>query len=487
VIDSPPALSARGITKRFGRTVALDSATLEVRQGTFHALLGENGAGKTTLMRLAFGMIRSDAGELRVGGVLRHWRSSADAIAAGVGMVHQHFMLIPAMTVAENVALGTRGFLSAFDRRAAADRVTRLGSETGLVLDPDARVADLSVGAQQRLEIVKALARDARLLILDEPTAVLSPLEAHELYSWLRRFVDRSHTVVLITHKLREALAVADDITVLRRGKTVLSNTARDLNEHQVVGALLGGTALDEPRPVEPADTRRRNRGAVVASLSRVSAADAAGVTRLRDVTLEVRAGEILGVAGVEGAGQHQLIRVLAGRQRPVSGSVALPARVGFVPEDRLRDALITSMTLTENLALKEAGTRRGRMPWAELRSRTTAVLRNGEINALGPETAVDTLSGGNQQKFVLGRELEGAPELLVAENPVRGLDIRAAAQVLESLRLARAAGVAIVMHSADLDELLVVADRIVVCFGGRVIAVAADPQSVARALVGAL
>lgn len=486
MIDSPPALSVRGIVKRFGCTMALDAADLEVRQGTVHALLGENGAGKTTLMRLVFGIVRLDAGEVRVEGVLRHWRSSADAIAAGIGMVHQHFMLIPAMTVAENVALGDRGFLTAFDPLAAAERVRKLGAETGLVLDPWARVADLSVGAQQRLEIVKALARDARVLILDEPTAVLTPAEAEELYAWLRQFVKRGRTAVLITHKLREALAVADDITVLRRGKTVLSGSAKELSERQVVGALLGDTALMETRVVEHASSQTRDEGLVVANLERVCAEDVHGITRLRGATLKVRAGEIVGVAGVEGAGQRELIRILAGRQVPTSGSVALPARVGFVPEDRLRDAIIAPMTLTENLALKEAGARHGQMPWPALRARTSAVMRSHEVRAAGPETSASVLSGGNQQKFVLGRELEGFPELLVVENPVRGLDIRAAGQVLQGLREARAAGVAIVMYSGDVEELLAVADRIVVCFGGRVAPVAADPESVARALVGA-
>ena len=488
MITAPPALSVRGIVKRFGRTIALDEAALDVRAGTLHALLGENGAGKTTLMQLVFGMLRADAGEVRVEGVLRHWRSSADAIAAGIGMVHQHFMLIPAMTVAENVALGEGGLLSSFDPRVVADRVRRLGSEAGLTIDPQARVATLPVGAQQRLEIVKALARDAHLLILDEPTAVLTPSEAQELYAWLRRFVDGGRTAILITHKVREALAVSDEVTVLRRGKTVLSAATKWLHEDQVVGALLGGTvpsAVHAAQVVETPATGGTST-ATVATLEHVSAKDASGVTRLRDVTLKVQAGEIVGVAGVEGAGQHELMRVLAGRQLPTSGSVRLPARIGFVPEDRVHDALIESMALTENLALKEAGVRHGRMPWSKLHARTAEVIESREVRSANPATLAGALSGGNQQKFVLGRELEGAPELLVIEHPVRGLDVRAAAQVFDGLRSARQAGVAIVMYSGDLEELLVVSDRTVVCFGGRVSQVAADPRSLARALVGA-
>ena len=486
VIASPPALSLRGITKRFGRTVALDGADLEVRAGSLHALLGENGAGKTTLMRLVFGMMRSDAGEMRVEDVVRRWRSSADAIDAGIGMVHQHFMLIPAMTVAENVALNDRGYFRRFDPHVAAERVRKLGTETGLALDPWVRVAQLPVGGQQRLEIVKALARDARILILDEPTAVLAPSESLELYVWLRQFVARGRTVVLITHKLREALAVADDVTVLRQGRTVLAASVHALKEQEVVSALLGGSASTDTRPAERPEARATDDGPVVASLERVTAQDARGVTRLRDVTLAVRAGEILGVAGVEGAGQQELLRIFAGRHVPASGVVTLPDRIGFVQEDRMRDAIIESMTLTENFALKEAGSRGGRMPWASFRARTATVLQDQNVKARGPEAVAATLSGGNQQKFILGRELEGSPALLVVENPVRGLDIRAASQVMQSLQVARGRGVAVVMYSADLDELLAVADRFVVCFGGRVAPVAPDHELLARALMGA-
>jgi ABC-type uncharacterized transport system ATPase subunit len=480
---SDAALALRGITKRFGGTVALDGADFEVRTGTLHALLGENGAGKTTLMRLAFGMLRPDAGTIEMDGIVRRWRSSADAIAAGIGMVHQHFLLVPAMTVAENISLGDRGLFRGFDPRVAADRVRRIGTETGLMLDPASRVADLPVGAQQRLEIVKALARDARILILDEPTAVLSPAEAQELYSWLRSFVARGRTVVLITHKVREALVLADDVTVLRRGRMVLSGPSAEVDESAVVLAMIGAAGANEEQEVPPVPLGA-TRDPVI-SLEHVSVTDDRGVARLHDVTMEVRAGEIVGIAGVEGSGQRELLRVLAGRLTPASGSARIPARIGFAPEDRLRDALIPAMTLVENFALKEAGTVRGSMPWTSYESRAHDTIREHDVRASGTDSAAGALSGGNQQKFVLGRELEGSPAALVVENPTHGLDIRATAHVLAALRAARAAGVAVVAYSSDLEEVLSIADRMIVCFAGRAMATAVEADAVARALVG--
>lgn len=482
---APFALSLRGVGKRFGSTVALDGARLDVRSGSLHALLGENGAGKTTLMRLVFGMLRPDAGAIEVAGLPRRWRSSADAIDAGIGMVHQHFMIVPSMTVAENVSLGERGLLRGFDPRLAAGRVRRLGAATGLMLEPAARAADLSVGAQQRLEIIKALARDARILILDEPTAVLSPVESRELYSWLRSFVAGGRTVVLITHKVREALAVADDVTVLRRGRTVLSGSAAALDETMVITALVGASAAFERGLSAPDSSAGATQGDPVMSLDHVSVTDARGVPRLRDVSLGIRAGEITGIAGVEGSGTHELLRVLAGRIAPSVGIVRLPARIGFVPEDRQRDALISDMTLVENLALKEAGGARGLVSWADLTARTMTVIREHGVQAGGAGSFAGELSGGNQQKFVLGRELEGSPEALVVENPTRGLDIRATSHVLAALRAAARSGVAVVMYSGDLDEVLSMADRMIVCFDGRITETAADTEAVGRAMAG--
>ena len=486
-IPSPLSLSLRDITKRFGGTVALDGALLTVRGRTLHALLGENGAGKTTLMRIAFGMLRADAGVVIVDGTERRFRSSADAIGAGIGMVHQHFLLVGAMTVAENVALGvvssaTGG--SRFDPRAAAARVRQTGEETGLLLDPSARVAELPVGAQQRVELLKALTREARLLVLDEPTAVLAPAEASELYRWLRAFVGRGGTVVLVTHKLREALQVADDVTVLRRGRTVLSGRCSDFTEASVIRALLGESA---PTARDRVAGRAPLTGEAVLRLDGVSVVDQAGVTRLRDATLEVRAGEIVGVAGVEGSGQHELLRVLAGRLAATSGRVMRPDVVGLVPEDRLRDALIPEFSLVENAALVGAGSARGRMPWRALTRRVAQFLESFEIRATGPQALASELSGGNQQKFVIARELFSAGKALVVDNPTRGLDIRATERVLRDItNAARTAGAAVVFHSSDLDEVLGLADRVYVCFAGHVSEVRKEPTTIARAMVGA-
>ena len=485
-LDAASALSLREISKRFGATQALDGCSLEVRRGTLHALLGENGAGKTTLMRLAFGMLQPDAGTLSVAGRACTWRSSADAMRAGIGMVHQHFLLVPAMTVAENISVGRGGMWSGFDPVRAAEQVRRLAADTGLSIDAEARVADLPVGAQQRLEILKALSHDVQVLILDEPTAVLSPQETQDLYAWLRRFVDRGRTVVLITHKVREALQIADDITVLRRGRTVLQVRARDAREGEVLDALLGDAntlhALADGRPPHGAGLRS---AAPVLTTTGVTVRDARGVNRLKGVTTQVYGGEILGVAGVEGAGQMELLRVMAGRCRPNSGTTTRPARIGFVPEDRHRDAVISAWTLVENLALKEAGSVRGLMAWDAYRARAESCVRLQDVRATGVDDSMAALSGGNQQKFVLARELEGAPTALIVENPTRGLDIRAAAQVLAALRAARDAGVAVVIHSSDLDELFSVSDRMIVCFDGTVRDVALDRQAVGRAMVG--
>ncbi len=480
---SDPALSLRGVSKRFGRTLALDGAELHVQPGTIHALLGENGAGKSTLMRIAFGELRADDGVVALAGTNREWSSSADAIAVGIGMVHQHFTLVPALTVAENVALGDRGFWGGYTPARAAERVRKIGTQTGLVLDPTARVADLSVGAQQRLEIVKALARNARVLILDEPTAVLSPRESAELYGWLREFVAGGGTGILITHKLREALTLADDVTVLRHGRTVLQSAVSEVTEASVVTALLG-----DARGPRVGSARRSPRGmrtdAPVVELRRVSMKDARGVLRLREATVAVCAGEILGVAGIEGAGQFDLLRILAGRRAPSSGTVTLPSRIGFVPEDRLRDAIVPTMSPAENVALHDARHFRGHMPWRELESEAVAIIAEYDVRPTDSAT-IGALSGGNQQKFVLGRELRGSPQLLVVENPTRGLDIRAAAFVLDRIRSAQDSGCAVIVYSSDLDELLTLAERMLVCHAGEVREVPVEMEAIGRAMVG--
>lgn len=481
------ALVLRDVRRQFGRTVALDGASCAVQRGTIHALLGENGAGKSTLMRIAFGLLAADAGTVEVDGERVAFRSSRDAIARGLGMVHQHYMLVPAMTVAENVALGGRGLI---DRAAVVERIRAIAADSGLALDPAARVHDLSVGAQQRLEIVKALAHDARILILDEPTAVLSPSEGGELLRWLRAFADSGGTVVLITHRLRDAMDYADDITVLRHGRMVLTGARAALDERAVIAAMMGDSGATGLPPATPTGTVPQDDAPVLA-LEDVHFVDARGVTRLRGATLSVRAGEVLGVIGVEGAGQRELLRILAGRLQPTRGRVTRPARVGFIPEDRIHDAIVPSMSLTENAVLAVAGSARGRLPWAAARADTRELLRDFDVRASGPEARADELSGGNQQRFVVGREKRLAAAALVAENPTRGLDLRAAARVLAEIGTTRTVRPpAVVIHSSDLDEVLAVATRVVACFNGEVHEVArlADPNDrapYARAMVG--
>ena len=482
---SDSALALEAIDKRFGEVQALRGASLNVRRGTLHAVLGENGAGKTTLMRIAFGLMPADAGGVRIDGAAVTLTSGADAIRRGLGMVHQHFTLVPAMTAAENIALGGHGRLAL---RAVAARVQALVERIGLRVDPSARIAALGVGAQQRVEILKALYSNARVLILDEPTAVLTPTEGEELFAWLRRFVSEGGTAVLVTHKLQEALAVADDVTVLRRGQCVLTASSAQLDMTALVRAVTGDDAESSNTPSAVIAPARQvpQRGACVARLDAVSARDARGVERVRDATVDCFAGEIIGLAGVEGSGVHELLRLLAGRLAPSSGVATLPPRIGFIPEDRLRDAVIEEFTLTENVALRGAGARRGRMPWTAMQALTAGLMERHDVRAPSPATRAGTLSGGNQQKFVVGRELDEHPALVVAENPVRGLDIRATAHVLRELAGSASEGSAVVFYSADIDELLPIADRMLVVFDGRVREVAVERVAVANALVGA-
>jgi simple sugar transport system ATP-binding protein len=473
------ALALTDITKNFGTTRALDAVTMRVRRGTVHALLGENGAGKTTLMRIAFGLIQPDAGLIAYGGPPARFTTTPRAIAAGIGMVHQHFMNVPAMTVAENVALGSHG---RFRSNIAAQRVRDIGETTGLRLDPDALVAELPVGAQQRLEIVKALSKHATTLILDEPTAVLAPTEAAELLRWIRTFADAGNAVVLITHKLTDAIAVSDEATVLRHGRVTLHAPRSQLSVAVLTDALLGGASTEQQRAQTP---RRTGSANAVALLRNVSVRDERDAIALRNATLEVLGGEILGVAAVEGSGQHQLLRILAGRAAATEGSVQRPNTVAFIPEDRHRDALILDFNLAENVALTGAGKRRGRFSPTAFRNLTRGLLPTYDVRGGSPNGTARALSGGNQQKLVLARELSEKPALVIAENPTRGLDIRATQDVLARLRDAANQGAAVVVYSADIDELLAISDRIIALHAGVIRECPVDREAVGRAMLG--
>lgn len=475
------ALSLRSIIKRFGSVSALDGASLTVTRGTVHALLGENGAGKTTLMRITYGLERPDAGTIELAGKRVALRAPADAIAHGVGMVQQHFALVPPMTVAENIILGGRGRI---DPHETLERVRSLADRMSLHLDPRARAGDLPVAAQQKLELLKIFSRNATTLILDEPTSVLAPPETRELMTLIRRFADDGGTVILVTHKLREALAVADDVTVLRRGRTVLSGPAGEMSEVALARAMF-------PEGVAPEITTRASEeaGPVIAELRDVTlqgdSATSRTVGRVR-ANLVVHAAEIIGVAGVEGSGHHELLLALAGRLSPVSGEVQLPHAVAFIPEHRLRDALIPAFSVAENIALRDAARTRGRLPLKDIARRARRLIDDNAIRATSTSQPVRALSGGNQQKLVLARELDGQPTLVVAVNPTQGLDLRAASAIRTRLRAIRGAGAGVVVYSSDLDELLSLADRIVVVFGGAVREVARNADAIGRAMLGA-
>ena len=487
--DEPPALALQGIDKRVGMTRAVISASLRVHPGTVHALLGENGAGKSTLMRISYGMERPDAGTIQVRGASVRLDSPADAIALGIGMVHQHFTLVPVMTVAENVALGDHGMLN-LQRTIAGLR--ELSERTGFALDPQVRVERLSVAAQQRVEIAKALMRHARILVLDEPTAVLPPSESAALLRWLRSFADQGNAVVLITHKLGEALSVADDVTVLRRGRTVHAAPAANATAASLTDAMLGSADASE-RPVRSSGDRRYGQdpaGPPIFRAERVTLVDTAGVVRVREASFVVEAGEIVGVAGVEGGGQRELLRALAGRLPIASGILERPSVVGFVPEDRHRDAVLLDRPLVENIALRGAGARRGIIDWNAVRARTESLMRSFDVRAAGPRVPMRTVSGGNQQKLVLARELDAdgttGPQAIVVENPTRGLDVRAAAQVHDRLRAARDGGAAVIVYSSDIDEVLELASRVLVAYAGSVRESAVDREAVGRLMLGA-
>jgi simple sugar transport system ATP-binding protein len=479
-------LELAAIHKRFGSVHALRGADFTLFPGEVHALLGENGAGKTTLMQIAAGLLRPDSGEVRVGGQVRPGLSPRAARRLGIGMVHQHFTSVPAFTVAENVALAA-GWPVAPGR--LRERVRELGARVGLPLDPDDRVERLSVGLRQRLEIVKALAADARILLLDEPTAVLAPAEVDELLRVIRRFTASGGAAVLITHKLDEALAAADRVTVLRRGEVVHTGAVAGQDTATLTATMIGEGAPDDR--IEPLGARLPPTGDS-RPLVRVESLDVRrdgglGIA-LRGGSLVVRAGEIVGVAAVEGNGQRELLRAVAGRIHPLRGLRDVAEPVAFIPEDRSTEGLIPEMSLTENVALGSSESDpwiRGRtIDWREARARTAALLQEYAVAAPGPEAPAATLSGGNQQRVVVARELSRRPQVVVAENPTRGLDIRATATIHARLRRAASEGAAVLFHSSDLDEVLELATRVVVASRGALIE---PPPGATRETIGAL
>ena len=444
-------------------------------KGSIHALLGENGAGKTTLMRIAFGMLAPDSGSITVRGKPVHYASPADAIAQGIGMVHQQFSLIPAMTVVENVALGGRG---THDLHAIADRIRSQSSRMGMSLNPFMKVANLTSSERQKLEIVKAFVHDARTLILDEPTAVLTPQDIEGLFEQMRTFADDGGSVVLITHKLQDALANADEVTVLRHGRAVLNAPITSVSEELLMTAMLGTTLKTRTSKPPPATGLSR-----VVRFENVCLHDEHGVETLDNVSFHVNAGEIVGIAALDSAART-LLRTMAGRFEPTSGNVIRPKDIGFVPEDRQNDAIIADFSLSENMALADAGLRSGMINWTDIIRQTSGVIQEYEVRALSPRSTMRDLSGGNQQKFVLGRELKDRPALLVLENPTQGLDVHATETIHERIRQFRSAGSAIVLYSSDLDELAAVSDRVMVVSRKQVFVTEPDKHTIGRMLL---
>jgi simple sugar transport system ATP-binding protein len=486
-----PAIELRDIVKRFPGVVANDGVNLKVMPGTIHAIVGENGAGKSTLMKTLYGAHRPDEGRVLVNGLEQHFRSPRDAIAVGIGMVFQHFMLADNLTVWENIILGDEpGSSFRLDVDAARKRITELGARYGLDVDPDELVADLGVGEKQRAEILKVLFRNANIIILDEPTTVLVPQEVDRLFDNLRALVARGVTIIFISHKLDEVLKVADAITVIRMGRTVAEVlpsevTARDLAE------LMVGSELPKPDTRESTVTDRP-----ALKVSNLTVKDADGRVVVDDVSFTIHEGEILGVAGVEGNGQTELIEAIMGIQPLAGGTVVLGgtdlARVGtrerrerglgYIPQDRQRDGLVLTAPLWENAALgHQTSAPFARGAWIDRKGavrQTREIIEEFDVRTPGPEVAALALSGGNQQKLVVGREMMAQPKVLIAAHPTRGIDVGAQADIWEDLRKARAAGLAVLLVSADLEELIGLSDTLVVFLRGRLVATL-DPSTV--------
>ncbi|GAA1927142.1 ABC transporter ATP-binding protein [Microbacterium aoyamense] len=491
-------LELRGITKRFGTLVANDHIDLVVEPGEIHALLGENGAGKSTLMNVLYGLYQADEGEILLDDVVQHFRGPGDAMAAGIGMVHQHFMLIPVFTVAENVMLGHEDTkaLGALDLPKARQHVRDVAKRFGFEVDPDALVGDLPVGVQQRVEIIKALSREAKVLVFDEPTAVLTPQETDELMAIMRQLRDEGTSIVFITHKLREVREVADRITVIRLGKVV--GEASPTASNTELASLMVGRAVEL---TVHKDAPKVGEGGLVVTDLRVIAPD--GTVVVDSVNFEVRPGEVLAVAGVQGNGQTELVEAIVGLADRVTGSIALDGRelvgksvrgildegVGFVPEDRTEDGLVGGFSVAENLILDRSSdpefVRGGTIRRAVLDEFAKARITEYDIRTQGSQVPAGTLSGGNQQKVVIAREMSRELKLLVAAQPTRGVDVGSIEFIHKRIIETRDAGIPVVVVSTELDEVSALADRIAVMYRGGIVGIV--PGDTPRDVLGLL
>ena len=495
-------MEMRGIVKRFPGVLANDHVDFDVRSGEVHALLGENGAGKSTLMRILYGLYQADEGQITIDGRAVKIESPHDAIESGIGMIHQHFMLVPTLTVAENVALGlpsSRGMLTDLDQ--VSERVLELAELYGLQVDPGAYVWQLAVGQQQRVEIIKALYRGAALLILDEPTAVLTPQEVSELFITLRQMVGDGHVLIFISHKLQEVMNICARVTVLRDGRVVGALPIEDVTQGELARLMVGRELQAQPEKEEA------ERVDVRLALQDVWADNDLGTPGLRGISLEVRAGEILGLAGVSGNGQRELAQAINGLRPVTKGTVRVgekditgssPAEViaqglSYVPEERMEDGMIKEFTVAENLILREVSkkpfSRGGFLNFRAISRQSDILIEQYNVKTPSQDTPVKNLSGGNIQKLLLARELSRKPRVVVAAQPTRGLDIGATEYVHQVLMDQRAEGTAILLISEDLDEILALADRIIVIYEGEimgeVISGQASPEEIGLMMAG--
>lgn len=498
-------LQAKGITKRFPGVLANDHVDFDLREGEIHVLLGENGAGKSTLMNILYGLYQQDEGEIYVNGELTRIEGPNDAIAKGIGMVHQHFMLVPVFTVTENIMLGSerlhrgsdghepqrprwkRGFfteLERLERRQVAQKIRELSEQYGLEVDPDAVVGELPVGVQQRVEILKALYRRANILILDEPTAVLTPQEAEDLFRIMHDLTARGVSIIFITHKLKEVLAVADRITVMRAGK-VVGHTTPDLSDEHSLAAMMVGR--DVILQVEKAPA---NPGDVVLEVKNLKVNDSRGLLAVDNVSFSIRGGEVLGIAGVQGNGQTELAEAVTGLRKAQEGAIRLAGRdilnkpprpiteigMAHIPEDRQRHGLVLSYTVADNMILcdyyKPPFSRRGVLQNATIDANARKLIEAYDVRTPSPYVAAGKLSGGNQQKVIVARELSRPIQLLVASQPTRGLDVGSIEYIHKQIIAMRDNGVAVMLVSAELDEILALSDRIAVMYRGKIVAV---------------
>lgn len=474
-------LEIEGVTKTFPGVIANDDVSLTLNKGEIHCLLGENGAGKSTLMNMVFGLHRPDQGTIRVRGEPVRFEDSGEAIARGIGMVHQHFQLIPVFTVAENIILGNEITKGAFlDLDTARRQIDSLAERYGLAVDPDATVGDLSVGEQQRVELVKALFRDADILILDEPTAVLTPGEVDDFFAVVESLTGQGKSIIFITHKLREVLAVADRITVLRAGRVVGTTTAAGATQQSLANLMVGRDVVFRVEKAEP------DPGAPVIRVQGLRAQDDRGVETVTGLDVEVRAGEIFGIAGVEGNGQRELVETICGMRPATGGQVEMLGQdstgwsprkinalgVAHVPENRNKHGVVAQYSIADNLVLNRYNhrqfARRGVRNTAAIHAEAKELIEQFDVRTPGVDVAIDTLSGGNQQKVIVARELTGDLQALVVAQPTRGLDVGSIEFIHRKIIELRDRGVAVLLVSAELDEILSLSDRIGVLYRGR-------------------